>query len=82
MTTFYDNRMPAALGQCGPYDREHSWGEWTSEEERGILVITHGKRTGRIYSVERSTRDRECSRCGAKDRRIIDGRGFEWPGNA
>lgn len=71
--------LPAALKHCGPYDREHDFGEFTTHEERGVLVITHGARTGRIYTVEQSWRERTCKRCGTIDKRCDNESGHEWP---
>lgn len=70
----------SGLGACGAYNSEHDFGESTDQEERGVLVITHGRRTGRIYTVERSWTEQSCKRCGCINKRQHDERSFEWPG--
>lgn len=64
---------------CGPYNREHEWGEYAQHEERGVLVITHGRRAGRIYATEQSWRERECGQCHQIDRAFYAGQSSEWP---
>lgn len=65
--------------RCGPYDREHDWTEFSEREERGVLVMTHGNRAGRIYTVEQTWRERDCKRCGMKHKDPVS-RSAEWPG--
>jgi hypothetical protein len=67
-------------GQCGGYQREHDFGDWTEDEERGILVITHGKRVGRIYAVEKHRRERSCKHCKVVEHDENMGSSAEWPG--
>ena len=58
----------------------HEWSAWTEEEERGVLVVTHGPRTGRIYNVEQFTKQRTCVKCQETETSTQSPRPFEWPG--
>ena len=69
----------------GSYTSErHDWGEFTEHEERGMLVVTHGRRAGRIYNVEQTWRDRTCNECGQVETvGPTEGsltKTMEWPG--
>ena len=61
-------------------ERDHAWGDLAAQEERGVLVVTHGPRAGRIYAVEQTTHERACTKCGEKEQRTEQPRPFEWPG--
>ena len=63
----------------GSLNPRHEWGDWTAQEERGVLVVTHGPRVGRIYAVEQTTHERACTKCGEKERRAEQPRPLEWP---
>lgn len=66
-------------GSCGQYGDRHDFGEPTEHEERGVLVVTHGRRAGRIYTVERSWTERTCGKCKYVERSEVGQRGSEWP---
>ena len=65
---------------CGQYNESHKWGEFSEHEERGFLIITHGKRVGRVYATERNWRERTCNECHFTERVEEDHKSSEWPG--
>lgn len=66
---------------CGnvSYQKDHDLGEAKAHEERGVLVITHGKRTGRIYATEHSWTERTCKSCGYVRTSETTRQSNEWP---
>lgn len=62
------------------YQRKHDFGEVSAYEERGMLVITHGKRVGRTYAVEKSWTEKTCTHCGYVCRETTTHQAHEWPG--
>lgn len=68
------------ITSCGPYSQEHDLGDITTHEERGVLVITHGKRAGRIYATEQSWTEQTCKKCNQTERLDLGRQSHEWPG--
>jgi len=67
------------MGKCGQYSQNHDWEMGEECEERGVLVITHGKRVGRIYTVEQAWQDATCKNCSETEKRNLTPQSFEWP---
>lgn len=58
----------------------HEWPAWDEDEERGVLVVTHGRRAGRIFAVEQRVQRRECIKCHEAQEQNTRAGGNEWPG--
>lgn len=61
-----------------PYERGDNFGDRTEHEERGLPVITHGNRTGRIYATEYMWSKRTCNECQFVERHSCCHQSDEW----